>query len=461
MKEAAVYRLMLLGAFLFRLVLAVFPGRANDEHDEVVSILQAAYRAGSSAIANTPCKECYHPKLYHYLCLVAGEGFHLSDAEIRVAGQLINAAFGMACLYCLVVFIRRTRFPSFWKYAAVALACFNPSFVAINVQMTNDSLAITFGVLVTFWTVRFIDRKRLSSAVFLSFGTLLALLTKHNGVVLFAWVLLVLFFSFVLIRKGYWRAQAVKGLTLFVLITVAGIVMAPKPLSTYSEYFRRVSESGSISAFNFKPAPLPALFEEKHAPGRRPGVLSIYRTYFTFPLIDMLKTPYITQAGLPIPFHRTSLWAQLYGRFHFSFFENWVWRWRGGAALHLGRLLLIAGLLPSFLILPGIISITRGSGGFGPSGFAEKAMAAQVTAFLAAIVSFSLSHGDYCAMKDIYMLPAVLSFLYCFMRGGCWLDQALAPFERARLACHLLVLCLPAFYVLNLTLMIGSASRWF
>ena len=127
--------------------------------------------------------------------------------------------------------------------------------------------------------------------------------------------------------------------------------MLQRPISVYGNYFQRWKATGTLTAVNFEKRPVPGFFERSY--DLRPGVISIFDSYMTFRFIDLVKNPYITNGIELIPFHRSSLWSQVYGRIHFAYFDQHVWTRYDYSTKVLGSFLMIAGLFPTILLVMG------------------------------------------------------------------------------------------------------------
>lgn len=232
-------------------------------------------------------------------------------------------------------------------------------------------------------------------------------------------------------------------------------MVTPAPMSPYKNYLVEMLKTGRISGANSGVRPSPSFFERSFY--KRPGVVSIYDSFFTFRFFDLVANPWIRTGPEPEPFHRTSLWSQLYGRFHFSYFSQHPWVREDAITKTLGRAILALALAPTAAMLWGlllqVVNLARGlrsSAAEYVLNTAEWVFPLQALAFFSMIVLFSWEYVEFCAMKDIYILPGLLSFLSAFSLA---LARAEAGFMQRRpvrrWAALILLFSLLGLYLIN------------
>jgi hypothetical protein len=203
----------------------------------------------------------------------------------------------------------------------------------------------------------------------------------------------------------------------------------------------------------------------------KPGVTSIMDSVVTFRLFDLLRNPVSTTDGEKYPLHRTSLWSQLYGRAHFAHFDAWPpsWRlptgrgqWAAGLVRHLGRLIFLAALFPTMLLLVGIwkhsvCTIRCFAGLKGPhASLGDWLLYLSVLGYLAFIVIYSLRYRDYAVMKAISIVPGLLGFLMLFARECDAFYQRFTDKKAVRLSADMILLSLFFFYTMDILVLIGQ-----
>ena len=452
--------LILVLAVAMRLVLALINDRANDYHLEVSAFFERAVKTGSFNPAFFTCWECYHPKLYHYLCALLITVLDISNELHRViTGQVISAVAGIVTVIVVNDFLKRTGCADKIRLLALALVALNPKLVAINVQATNDSLAILFGVLVSYWFWLFVKSPRATPLIFSAGFLFLGLLTKGNALVFAVVMLLVLSVLTVsaLINRRRFLPYAL-GI-LGISAALALLMVIPRSMANYGGYFRRLWETESLAAVNFNRAPRPDWFTRTYV--GRPGVTSIYDSYATFRLIDLLQTPYITSDSEPFPLNRTSLWSQLYGRYHFSYFDQWPWTRRDSFTINLGRTILTVALIPSLLFLVGIAAqlwrLMRDLARKRLSmlvDYDDWVFPVTTMGFIGLVVVFTLEHRGFESMKAIYLMPSFLAMIAAYLAGWRVVTPLLTAHSIFRVVVFVAQWALVLLYVANSVLLI-------
>jgi hypothetical protein len=141
-------------ALLLRLLLCLVNREANDDHFEVVRIINAEHRIPDKF----ECSECFQPKLYHFTAAKTLAMLRCASRPSQmIAGQIINGIAGMAIVVLLFFFISASMAGHYRiKFFAFALLALNPALVAINGQATNDTFVILFSTLTFYGIFRFL-----------------------------------------------------------------------------------------------------------------------------------------------------------------------------------------------------------------------------------------------------------------------------------------------------------------
>ena len=138
------------------------------------------------------------------------------------------------------------------------------------------------------------------------------------------------------------------------------------------------------------------------------------------------------------PLHQTSLWSQLYGRLHFVHFDRWPPTWQSDSVivLWIGRAALVLGLVPTAVLLIGLVRegrrslmVLAGRAPAVPADGAAGALLLTVAAFgsLGFSIVYALTMRDFGILKTIHMFPCILGFAWCFAQGCEWLCARTAP----------------------------------
>lgn len=424
-------------ASLLRLILCSYNKVANDNHLEVSTFFLQGLSQGYFPPEFQSCWECYHAKLYHYVCALLFHFFKVESelTQILIA-QYLNAGAGVFTLIVIYAFLKQLPIAWLVRVCAFTLVALNPSFIAINIQATNDSFAILFGVLTTYWLLRQLVQNNLKSLIFCTCFMIFYLLTKGSAL-----ILLPLVFGSLLVQaitslfKNTPLLLAVRPLVISSLAIIF-VGLMPSSISPYRQYFERMWAQSSLGAVNFEKKSAPLWFDRTYV--GRPGVISIADSYFTFRFVDMLQTPYITQDQNEYPLHRTSLWSQLYGRYHYVFFDQWPWARKDQVSILLGRISLIFGLIPTLVFLYGasvdFLKVAREMRTFGKAKTLSSytwVLPVEIISFLALIVVFTFEHRGFESMKVIYILPGYLAFLNAYCSGLSRSYELLAKRPRA------------------------------
>jgi hypothetical protein len=467
-------RLMLLvfvTACVLRVSLALVNTDANDDHISISQMI--AYEGRVPGL--TEHFEGYHPKLYHWtvamvLRLVGALGF---PVEVRIA-NLINCLAGIGILLVLRNFLWRSDFSASTILVTFSLIALNPALIAINSQATNDTFVILFSTISLYYGVKFFNFMSFTSLLGMLLNAILATLSKASGLILM--LIYCCGFIVVLLKRvpfSPWGGRRV------LTAMVASLVLFFSAVSIFGPYYDHFRATGSPFAQNMSLAPLPHFFKETDA--YRPGIRSVVGGLLTFRLVDMLREPKIMRPPdlhdkhdptnyhvVGYPLHQTSLWSQLYGRYHFVHYDNFppTWWTDNPIVPWIGRTALVLGLAPTAILLLGILRgglcIAMSLMGRWKCGLTAGDLVLVVAAygFLAFSVAYALRFRDVGALKVIYIFPGLLAFGWCFARGYEMLMARLDPKHSALPAMfNAGVAALCAVYVLDIVTLTARLAK--
>jgi hypothetical protein len=435
------YRLLMVGLLFLaaglRLALGVVNRQANDDHLEVVQLI-----AATGQLPDQPdCHECQQAKLYHLSVAALLPVLAPAGAETAILlAQGLNVVLSLTTLAVVAWYIDRQGWPLSVRLLAVALLAFNPAWVGINVQATNDTFVICWSTLALTAALTVLARLRARKpvpllpmmAMLLCAGAAAA--SKANGLLALVLALLVL---------GLCAVETGRGRTVWARRTLvgSGAALAASLLLTLSigQYWHNFVTYGKPVTINFKAEPSPGLFEPTYTFWA--GITSVPRGYFSFDLPSLLRDPYVLYNDDPptavFPEHRTSLWAQLYGTAYSLHFHEHPPSWASWhpVVLNLARASFILALLPTGLVLVGVAKTAKrlmhlieqrqwralltGDGWLWLAGLAGS---------LTLYVLYSAQCRSFVCHKAIFVLPASIVLLPLFAAGYVWL-AARRPFR--------------------------------
>ncbi len=424
-RRALIFSLMVgvifLTAFVLRLGPATLNHFANDNHYQVIQKMQS----GNGQYPNRDdCLQCYHPQLYYQITYATIEFVgrdKLTSTQQEQVGQYWNVAAAMATLVIIWIFLRKLPILPIVQILTFALIALNPRLIAINVQMTNDSFVILFSTAAFYFLWRYIQRQKFVWLVTVAVFTGLALITKGSGLVVGVLVLLSLLAVWVIsiLRKTNSFQKALRDIGVFLLIVVSMAV-------AFGPYYADYKSTGSPFAINRDKSP-PAKMFARTMIEKKTGVISLYDAYGTFRIVGLLKFPYlgraekIRESTLP----RTSLWTNLYARWHWLHYERHPkkWKTKDWPMIELARGLYLLGLVPLGVFILGLGVCLRKffaqiAGGWRKIANGEEWFYLAGVAFFALfIMKLTYDYRSFVTMKVIYILPALLILTAVFAQG--------------------------------------------
>jgi hypothetical protein len=413
-----------------RVVLALVNDSANDDHLSVIEVIARQHRIPRAH----ELAQAYHPPLYH---LTVAELWRIgpweTDRSLLLTAQLVSGASGIATLFLARAFIRRQLASPSTQLLALSLVALNPKLIGLNAQATNDSFVVLFGTLSLYFAWVFLRTGAAPTFGLMVASCVLAALSKGSGIVVY--LVLVAVLGVAALRGASWPSTSRPRLA---LLTGAFSVAFALLFITTGPYRSNYEDSGGrLVAINVPADPLPSLVRETYV--RRPGTTSVVDTYLTFRLVDLLRHPVLPPNGEgPYPRHRTSLWSQLHGRLSSIHFDQWppAWQDARGVTLAVVRSSLILGLVPSVLLLAGLVRglgmaasvVARARDKLIGESLDTLLFTTTVLGFLLFIVVFTARYRDFASMKVEYLFPALLGAVFLFMSGTERVATRLRPF---------------------------------
>ena len=351
----------------------------------------------------------------------------------------------------------RLNIGSYSRIIAFALVALNPKLIGINAQVTNDSFVILFSTLSIFTLWVYIRSPSLKTALGIAVFAALAGITKGSGLVLFIGVTVILAANLI----GAWKGkQGIKARALSIALVV---VLFTVTAGIFGPYYSNYKTLGSPTAINIEKQPRAHFFEKTYV--ERPGVVSIFDSYFTFRLIDMLKRPHVTNDTAPTTLHRTSFWSQLYGRAHSVHFDYWPLRWQSDNSLviNTGRVILVLALVPTFVALTGFVTATKNSlvklYSDGLPYFSREndwIFSAFALVFLAMLLKITFDYREFATMKAIYIFPMLICVVKFIADGYEYLNKVVS--KGISRFIWLSLVFLTVFYTVDIVLLVGHLA---
>lgn len=415
------FLLVFLLSLTLRLALTLVNREANDPHMEVVELL---LKTGSLP-GKDDCWECFQPKLYHVLVAALVRAAALQDPQAQVlAAQLFSFVLGLLTLAVIWRFLAQLPAAGVLRLLAFGYVAFNPNFIGISAQATNDTLLIFFCTLALYQARVFLDSLHWRAFSLATLFVILAASTKTNGWVVFAVILLAWLVRAILDPKNRLRIETI----LLVYLLVVPLAVTLNPLN---QYISNYQEYGAPVLVNINRAPPPALFAQT-ADVAKPGILSIQDGFLTFKFFDLLRNPYINSEPERWFAHRTSLWTQLYGRAHSLNFDNWPATWRSDnpSGFLPRRAIFVLALAPTALLLAGALleSVTLLRALRRKDSLQDGLWLLAFLGFVGFVALYAFVYREYPVMKAIFTYPALLAFPVLFLKAAArlpaWAQRA-------------------------------------
>ena len=440
--------IIFIAAMLLRSILCILNRQANDDHVSVVNWIADKHTLPQKA----DCWSCYQPKLYYIVCAELVTLFHVHGSHQRIeVMQLVNLFISFFILLLFWKFIEKQPLSPRNKLLVFAFFAFNPCLTGINVQGTNDTPAIVFGVLAVYAADSFFKEMKITALIVMLLALIAGAVTKASVIVLTGVVIVML--ALKIIAESSVKNKLASTKYLFVLLVCFFLIV---PFA--GEYYQNYKQHGTLNLSTWNRDARPYFF--KTTPVYRPGLQNMLEGFFTFRYFDMLRQPYINNERDNYPMHRTSLWSQLYGRTVFMHFDQWppAWQTHNNVSVNIGRILIALGIIPLIHFLIGLIS----SMDFVRHLFRRDKMylaASQnylhflvTIAFLCASVFYTYNFRDFSSMKSIYIFPGLLSFIKLVCDGLNYVKNKVAVkiTERVLMAMVIVSVCDIGFLICQL-----------
>jgi hypothetical protein len=418
--QRIIFYTILFSAIFLRLSLAIVNREANDDHIEVIRLIVEQGRLP----LKDDCWECFQPKLFHYSAAGLIKLWAITDPETQIVlAQGINFLVSLLMLWGIWNLLKQIQIAGIGdKILAFGLIALNPALVAINIQATNDTFVISFSTLAILFTFQFILHKKRCDFVLMVVFSALAVLSKSNGAVTVMGIV-----AFLITRTIYnknipfsWTKGDLPAAIAYGAFTVLLVVINP-----LGQYLDNLKYYGTPVTINMERAALPSLFEPTEV--YRPGIISIQDGFFTFKFLDLLKNPQITRDNKSYPAHRTSFWTILYARTHFIHYNPWPLSWITDNRLvrMLGRIIYILALLPTSIVLLGVIQslrkIKNNDGTSAASSHLPGLFLLLLLAYLGFAILYAIEYRIYTAIKAIFIYPVFVSIGVMYLTGSKWL----------------------------------------
>ncbi len=460
---------------ILRVTLALVNDQANDVHMNVIKTMAYENRIPLPH----EDREAFQPKLYHGTVAVLLKIIPRQATRLQIViAQLLSCVAGIWTLLLAHRFLMsEVEVSKKVGFIAFSLLALNPVLIGINAQATNDSFVILFGSLAFYFGWHFFQRARSNDFGWMAVCAVLAALSKGNGLVIFVAILAVFAMGLFRSQRSLPRSSA----ALYGFIFLVGYLALVPALGPYWKFYRLygspfVTNADAVATLS--------------SPDKKPESASIVQALLTFRFFDLLKHPYrvsrwkgdsseeiaLYNRG-PFPPHQASAWSQLYGRTHFIHFDAWPpsWQvpigewpygsWARPLVFNIGRLIFLCGLLPTLLMLTGIVRSLVSAGRslttaeHPERGLSDWLMDFTVVGYVLFIVTVYLNHPDNVNwFKAIYLFPGFFAFLIFFARECerfyAWCkEKKILCFSADTTFAVLLIL-----YVIDTTALIGQLS---
>ncbi len=406
-----IYLILFLLAVVLRIFLASYGTTANDNHKAVVDFIIEK----DSIPAVKDCWQCYHPKLYHYTSARLIQGFNIKSPLSQVhLMEFLNVLAGIFTICIFYKFLSKLHFHDTIKIIAFALFALNPRFCGINSQGSNDSFAILFATMATYYLWCYFKKGSIHYFSLASLGTALAIASKGSGLVFLIATPIVLVITQFFTSHSLPTKKIIIQIALFIVFIGTSFYTAG--------YYRNYEKTGTPFALNLKKDAAPNFFKPTMV--SKGGVVSIADAFGTFRIIDLLYNPIITKSSRDYPKHRNSFFTQLFSRNAFTRTESYpsAWKTTEPMILLLGRLAFAFSLVPLLFLIIGSISTFKDMVLLvlkkqSPFSNGNWILFMVMIGMLLLTMQLAISYRNHFTMKAIYFYPALLSIYFLFMKG--------------------------------------------
>ncbi len=410
--------IIFVGGILLRAGLAIYNRQANDPHLPVVRLILR----NDVLPEKNDCWECFQPKLFHSVLANLFERMRLVtnrdvDAQ-KVVAQLLNVLAGCITLWIIIRFLRsQPAIGDRTKLLVFLLLAFNPQFIGINSQVTNDTFLILFCVAASYFAFLFLKSRQIASYFLVVCFSIFAVLTKTNG-----WVTVIAITLSLLIKVYGAKISDWRNLVYALLYPL--LVISVVTLSPLSQYVGNYQKYGSPILLNIEKQPAPQIIMQTDVPYA--GIRSIQDGFFTFKFADLLKNPVTGLLDdVENTSHRTSLWTRLYGSANSLHFENFPpsWRTPGSAVEWVSRGIFILALIPlMFLLVGAVVDVWQTVTGLlrrdevSLSDISYGLFSLLFIGYMSFSVLYAFQYRTYNVMKAVFVYPGMLAYMFLGLR---------------------------------------------
>jgi len=368
---------------------------------------------------------CDTPKLYYLFNAKLIQLFNFRQINPVRFLNIVHAIFGIITIYYALLFINALKLKKYTKIAIFSLVAFNPGLIRINIQIIPHTFVVCFAVISSYYAFKFFKSKSNYDFFMMTLFCILALITKTNSIVLFFCIFAVLIFSLISEKKS--MKENIKYLSLFLFFI---LLIVPY----FGGYINNYMTKGSFFIYKYhtneKETPL-YFFKETYTTD--PGIISFYRGYLTFPIVSLIKHPrirnYLDSPDWVLESHTTSLWTQLYARSLFipyscgMFNGNEVFPHSFNLRfeqmpvyMFIGRMVLVLGLVLILLFILGLFNILKS---LTNKKFRKEDIFFSLLSvmYLVFMIVFTMRYRNYYRIKEIYMFPGLLGYVYIVSKG--------------------------------------------
>lgn len=440
-------------ASLLLLILGFVNRESNDNHVEVMQKIIKENRIPNDI---GDCWLCWHPKLYYLVGVAVFKLFNLSSNSTQIiAAQIINVIAGIVTLFFVYSFIKKISKNDKANLIIFTLIALNPKLIGIFAQSTNNGFAIMFATISIYFFDGFMNEPDTKSFLLTVLFTILSISSKTTTLpMLVSFILIFLVRLLINIKNSdYLKTYGVYFIAFLLIISLTA------PL--FGGYYNKYAKYGDPFKISVDPCTPPQLFTETTC--NRPGVTSIFNSFFKFRIIDAIMHPYTGNGPDPNPLHRTSLWAQLYGRANYVQFDSWPpsWATNNPFIVNIGKIILILALVPLCIFFYGfIININNAFRGIikykgrylqDHNGWFFVIIFLMYVAFT---VYCSWRYRDFAFMKMDYIFPGLLSYVKILLDGLKKINELIKNKKTWNFVTYGLLTLLCAFYFVDVVCLI-------
>ncbi len=386
-----------------RIILVIVNDECNDDHMTPIMLLQE-----KGVYPEThDCWECFQPPLFYYTINAIASPLNINQwMDLYYLIQIFNLFFVLAILWIILRIVESFKLPKLLSVSSMLFFGLNPELISIGALATNDTVMIFTGFVLIYLFMKQWHNPTVSKELTIATIISLAAITKGNALVFgFAFaVLLLLIYT----RDRSWN---IKSLSRQLVLAVVMFFF----VGYFGNYFEKHQKLGYAFTINQDKQGPPHFFEtDYYLSVGRPGVITIYDTYFKMQFLSLLEQPYIINDGPNYPKHRTSFWGQLYGQYSNYMFERYPASWVSDNNDHYNftRTNYVLHLPILFLLILGIISAIRSQRQGLNFNLVHVFLAAL---FLFFIARYSYIYRDFSNMKVIFFFPILYSLMVLFL----------------------------------------------